>query len=376
LLASDKRIIAAIDLDYFFAQCEEVRRPELKGKPLVICVYSGRTETSGAVSTANYDARALGVKSGIPIANAIKILANRSDATFLPLDAPYYEKVSEKIMEVINSHSEIFEQVSIDEAFIDITKMTDSNYDKAKMFGTNLKEEILAREELTCSIGIGPNKLIAKMASDSKKPDGLTVIPLSQVKDFLDPQPVRKLFGIGPKTEGELNSLGIKTIGDLASAKESVLAERFGRNLGPELKKLACGIDNSPVKQREIEQLSRIITLKHDAEDFDFQKEIEPLCIDISARLNKARLKCKTIGIIIITNQLKTRSRSKTLDAPTDTSELILSVASSEFRSFFAMAESKNKEKARRVGIRVSNLLGEKESSQAQRDLTTLSDFV
>ncbi len=370
LAPEDKRIILAVDLDYFYAQAEEVRNPELKGKPLVVCVYSGRTETSGAVSTANYLARSLGVKSGIPIASAQKILANRPDAVFIPMDSDYYDSVSVRIMSMINSYSEAFEQVSIDEAFIDITERTKGKYAQATKEGMSLKKEIYVQERLTSSVGIGPNKLVAKMAVDFEKPNGLTVVEPSKVQEFLFPMQVRKLFGVGPKMEKGLKELGINSIGDLAHASESVLANQFGKNLGPELKRLAQGIDASPVKERKIEQLSRIITLKHDAETFDFKSELEPLCVDISKRLKSNALKCKAVGIIVITTQLKTRSRNKTLWDATDDSKVLLEKSSEEFQEFF----DSEKEKARRIGIRVSSLdVGARKKES--EEFTTLTDF-
>lgn len=370
------RIILCVDLDYFYAQCEEVRHPDLKGKPVVICVYSGRTETSGAVSTANYVARRLGIKSGIPIVSAKKILKDKSDAVFLPMDREYYESVSERIMSTVSSYSADFEQVSIDEAFVDLTNGSEGSFEKAKILGQKLKVKIYEGDKLTCSVGIGPNKLIAKMAADFKKPDGLTVIQPSDIKNFLSPMPVRQLYGIGPKMERQLKGLRILTIGELGLASELKLTETFGKNLGPELKRLAQGIDESPVKEREIEQLSRIITLKKNAETFDFQTEVEPLCDDISNRLKERSLACKNIGIIIITTELRTRSRSRTLNAPTDESKIILEECSKEFREFFETEDSIKKETARRVGVRVSNLASRNRApGGASESNYTLSDF-
>src|SRR5579864_952021 len=172
----EPRTIIAVDLDYFYAQCEEVRDPSIRGKPVVICVFSGRTKESGAVSTANYVARGLGVKSGMPIALAKKILQKDPESVFLPMDIEYYGEVSDRIMELIRSHGDKFEQASIDEAYLDVTNLSHSNYQEAGVIGRKIKTEISAKEGLTCSIGIAPNKLMAKMAVDSKKPDGFAMI--------------------------------------------------------------------------------------------------------------------------------------------------------------------------------------------------------
>ncbi len=352
-LYAETRIVLAVDLDYFYAQCEEIRNPEIKGKPVVICVYSGRTVDSGAVSTANYVARSLGVRSGIPIILAKRLLAKHPEARFLPMDREFYESVSERIMQILRYHSSKIEQVSIDEAYLDVSENTRGDFAVAEKIATEIKSEILEKELLTCSVGVGSNKLISKMAVDAKKPDGLTTILPSQVHQFLDPLLVGKLFGIGTKTEKKLGDLGIKTIGDLANYDVDELSEEFGPNLGPLLKRLAQGIDDDPVKERETEQLSRIVTLKHDADGFDFASEITPLCKDISNRLVAYGLVCKSIGILVITTELKTKNRSKTLDAPTNSEVRIESVASELFQLFF---REENETLARRVGIRVSSL--------------------
>ena len=347
------RTIIAVDLDYFYAQCEEVRNPSMKKKPLVICVYSGRTSESGAVSTSNYLARKLGVKSGMPIALAKRVLRNEPEAAFLPMDRDYYEAISERIMEILHSHSDKFEQVSVDEAFIDVTEMTKGDFHLAETEARKVKNEIFDGTGLTCSVGIAPNKLLAKLAADSKKPNGLTLINPEDVSTFLDPLPVAKLLGIGPKTENKMEELGIKTIGDLAIFDPVVLSEEFGKNLGPQLQRAARGIDEEEVHEREPEQFSRIVTLKEDKDEFDFVDTIRPLAHDISERLVTSRHLCKSVGIIVITKELKAKSRAKALEVETDSESVILSTASNLFASYF---KENPDVLARRVGIRISGL--------------------
>ena len=361
------RIVLAVDLDYFFAQCEQVRRPEIKDKPVVICVYSGRSEDSGAVSTSNYVARKLGAKSGMPIVLAKRILAKHPDSVFLRVDKDYYDSVSERIMEILQDKSAKMEQVSIDEAFLDVTEKTNGDYSLALEIGQRIKDEIAGVEHLTCSVGIGPNKLVAKMAADSNKPDGLTVVLPKNVKSFLDPMPVGKLFGVGPKTEEKLNALEIQTIGDLARFDEAVLAREFGRNLGPGLRKSAAGEDDEPVRERELEQISRIVTLKHNAIIFDFTQEIDSLCEDLAKKLQSRKLLCKSVGIIAITPQLKARSHSKTLDAPTDSEQLIRKDVHDLFHSFF---EENPRVEVRRAGIKLAGL-----TNLAMKVDSTLTDY-
>lgn len=365
-LSSKPRTVLAVDLDYFYAQCEELRNPEIKDKPVVVCVYSGRTDDSGAVSTCNYNARKLGVKSGIPIVQAKKILSSHPEAVFLPMDSAYYGEMSDKVMEILRSHSTI-EQVSIDEAYLDVSDTTGGNFSKAKDLGIKIKSEILEKVRLTCSVGIGPNKLIAKMAADSQKPDGLTLVGANEVRSFLGPLPVGKLFGIGPKTEQRLEALGIKQIRELASCDESALVTQFGKNMGPHLKRFAQGIDEEPVREREIEQISRIVTLKHDATTFDFAEDVSTICGDISKKLRERELKCKSVGIIAITTGLKTKNRAKTLANPTNSADVITSEAKSLFESFFTAQTE-----VRRIGVKVTGL----DTSGQRKTNASLTDFL
>src|SRR5579872_2760889 len=165
-----------LDLDYFYAQVEEIRNPSLREKPVVICVFSGRSEDSGAVSTSNYVARKLGVKSGIPITFAKKMLSSHPESVFLPMDHDYYELVSDRVMSILRRCGSAYEQASIDEAYLDIGEESRGSFAFARELGQKIKDDIFQKEKLTCSIGIGSNKLLAKMAVDVKKPDGLTVI--------------------------------------------------------------------------------------------------------------------------------------------------------------------------------------------------------
>ena len=193
------RVIFHIDFDYFYAQCEEVRTPELKTKPVCVCVFSDRGGDSGAIATANYTARKYGVKSGIPISFAKKRLEERKDAVFLPVDFEYYSEMTEKAMEIMKKNADIFEYVGRDEAYLDVTKRVEENFTKASHLAQQIKNSIRTKIKLSCSIGVSPNKLISKIASDYQKPDGLTVVDPDKIEQFLDPLKIRTIPGIGDR---------------------------------------------------------------------------------------------------------------------------------------------------------------------------------
>ncbi|MDA4130099.1 MAG: DNA polymerase IV [Thaumarchaeota archaeon] len=351
------RIIMCVDLDYFYAQVEEIRDPSIKGKPVIVCVYSGRTKDSGAVSTCNYIARNSGVRSGMPIALAKRIMAEHPEAVFLPMDHEYYESVSNRVMALLKEGSPRFEQASIDEAYLDATQQSAGDYALARDLSEKLKAEIFDTEHLTCTIGIGPNKLVSKMAVDSKKPNGLTVILPGKVREYFDTLPIGKLFGIGPKIEKKLASLRILTVAQLAAFDVQILSRNFGEKMGPQLRDAALGIDEEPVREREIEQFSRIVTLKENALSFTFEEILAPLAKDLSNKLVAANMTCQSIGIIAITSQLRTKTRSRKTDNPTDSDSEILEVASDLFRIFFAEEKLETEwTPVRRVGIRLFSL--------------------
>ena len=271
-----------VDLDYFYAQVEEKRNPSIKDKPVVVCVYSGRTEESGVVATANYIARKYGVNSGIPIVLAKKRLEG-VDFVFIRMDHDYYKQVSDRIMDILKSRSDGFEQMGIDEAYLDISKRSGLSYQMATEMARAIKEEIKNQEGLTCSIGVGPNKLIAKIASDVEKPDGLTVVRPEEVLQFLYPMAVNRIVGVGKKTSEKLECMGIKTIGDLAALDVQRLMEAFGDSLGTYLHNASKGMDEDPIRERgDAESISRIATLKQDTHDIGLiLQSADQLCLDV-----------------------------------------------------------------------------------------------
>jgi DNA polymerase IV (DinB-like DNA polymerase) len=359
------RVVMLVDLDYFFAQCEELRNPSIKDKPVVVCVYSGRTEDSGAVSTANYVARAYGVKSGIPIFLAKKKLEN-TNAVFLAVDYEFYEGISEKVMNVLKGLADRFEQVGIDEAFLDVTQKAKGNFEEGRKLAERVKSEVLRQERLTCSIGVAPNKLVAKISADTKKPDGLTVVTPDQITAFLGPLPVSRLIGVGTKTRERMEALGIKTISDLSNYDMERLIAVFGKTLATYFHNASLGIDDEPVQERgEATSISRIATLKHDSRELSFIVEkADQLCSEVHATIAKEGLAFKTVGIIVIATDMSIHTRSKTLENPTDNFEVFQETVRELFERFFDQTEFE----ARRVGVKIANFAKQQKS---QRQLTS-----
>jgi len=355
------RVIMLVDLDYFFAQCEELRNPALKDKPVVVGVYSGRTEDSGAVSTANYIARKYGVKSGLPLYLAKKRLEG-TDAVFLPVDAEFYEQISNKIMQTLRSYADAFEQVGIDEAYLDVTQKVNADFAAVKALVQKMKSDIKTRVGITFSVGVGPNKLVAKIAADRQKPDGLTIVPPEDVTRFLSPLPVDQLIGVGRKTAAKMSELGIKTIGDLAVYDVQRLVEIFGKKLGIYFHNAANGIDNAPVQEiGEAESISRIATLKEDTRDLTrIMEKASQLIAEIHKDAAQRRFSFKQISVIAVMTDLSAKSRSRTLETATND----IAVLRRTVQELFEKLLSASPLEIRRVGVKIACFSREESAQQ------------
>jgi DNA polymerase IV (DinB-like DNA polymerase) len=362
LIMVQARVVLLVDLDYFFAQCEELRNPALKGKPVVVGMYSGRTEDSGAVSTANYIARKYGVKSGVPLFLAKKRLEG-VEAVFLPVDAEFYEQISDKIMQALRGYADVFEQVSIDEAYLDVTQRVQGSFEAAEALARRMKVEVKKQQGLTFSVGAGPNKLVAKIACDSQKPDGLAVVKPEKVAVFLEPLPVDRLIGVGRKTTAKMEALGIKTIGDLAQFDVQRLVEVFGKTLGVYFHNAANGVDDEPVQEAgEAESISRIATLKENTRDLAvILEKTKQLTEDIGKELAQRNVSFKQVGIIAIMADLSIHSRSQTLERPEKNVEVLEKAVQELFEKFLGESELE----IRRVGVKISRFSKE-ETKQKQ----------
>jgi DNA polymerase IV (DinB-like DNA polymerase) len=339
-----------IDLDYFYAQCEEVRRPELRGRPVVVCIYSGRSEDSGAVSTSNYTARKLGIRSGMPIIQAKRIAPQ--NAVFLGADLDYYDTVSDRIMGLLRSFSPVMEQASVDEAYLDFTGIV-SGKDEAEERAREIKRKILDSEGLTCSVGIGPNKLLSKMAAGINKPDGLTAVSEDAALDFLGGMEVGKLFGVGRVTGARLNEMGIRTISELREVEIGELRKEFGAGMGSYLFNASRGIDNEPVKERRREQYGRIITLKEDTRDRNaIVENAMKLMENVVQSARADGVKFKTVSFIGIMEDLATRTKNRSLPDFVDDFALCSRLVPQLVDDFLSEHEGK----LRRLGVKISNL--------------------
>ncbi|HET9042327.1 MAG TPA: DNA polymerase IV, partial [Burkholderiales bacterium] len=303
------RRILHLDMDAFFAAVELLRRPDLRGQPVVI---GGRGDPTrrGVVSTATYEARAVGVRSGMPLRTALKLCPA---AIFLPVDFAEYHRYSALFKAVMKRTSPLMEDRGIDEAYLDITAIDRSSEDIAR----EIKQRI-HKTGLTCSIGIAPNKLLAKMASELQKPDGLTVLVPGDLESRIWPLGVRKAPGIGPKTETRLAELGVHTIGELAAVPIETLGERFGRSYGVFLHDAARGIDDDPIVTHwEPKQRSRETTFQEDTGDWQtIARTIAGLAREVTEDLREEGYRARTVGIKLRFADFETHTREKTLPEP------------------------------------------------------------
>jgi DNA polymerase IV (DinB-like DNA polymerase) len=313
----EKRIVFHVDFDYFYAQCEEIRNSKIKGKCVAVCIFSDRGGDSGAIATANYNARKFGVKSGIPIMLA-KNKLKEQDAIFLPADFDYYSDMSSKGMEIIEKYADVFEYVGRDEAYLDVTKKTEMSFNNAQHLAQQLKNEIRNELKLTCSIGISPNKLLSKIASDFKKPDGLTTVKPEQIEQFLSPLKIREIPGIGKKTEDVFAQMNIQTIEELKKIDVFDLNKMFGRKTGGYIFNSAKGIDSEIVKERPPTiQFSKIITLKKNSKEIEFLREnANELCIQLNKLAINNNKMYRSIGIQFVNEDLSTKTKSRMLKNP------------------------------------------------------------
>lgn len=341
--------IGHLDLDAFFARCEELKQPELEGKPVVVCVYT-RNSSSGAVSTCNYEARELGIGSGMPLSEA-KSRAN-DETVFLPVDRDFYSRKSRQVMDLLPGE---IHQTSVDEAYFRLEEQPVKTAEK-------IKQEI-EEHGLTASIGIAPNKFVAKMASEEDKPDGLTFVEEDDVEEFLEEKPVGDLHGVGSATEEKLNSIGIEDCSDLRAADNAHLAAEFGSDRAASLKARAYGRGSKKFEETEQKQISKIKTMEKNSSNYRaVRKELEEAVEELWNRIERKEKAFQRVTVILIDTDLQTYTRSRKIKT-SDTHANLFKEADKLLKEFM---EGEDRV-LRRIGVRASDLVDVKKQTSLQK---------
>lgn len=337
-----------VDMDAFYPSVEILRNPSLKGLPVIVGADPQGGKGRGVVTSCSYEARKFGVRSAMPISQAYRLCPQ---AVYLRPDFELYGTVSERVMEILRRYAGKFEQVSIDEAFLDVSDRVVS-YDEAEAYAKKVKEEILRTEHLTCSVGIAANKSVAKIASDHQKPDGLAVIRPEDAKEFLSPLPVRNITGVGPKTQEFLKGLGIETIGQLAQCKAETLMKKMGK-AGLWLWTVANGLEEEPVEERwERRSIGSEVTFPEDVSDrSEVLKAFDSLVDEVSERAAAEGFMFKTVGIKVRFRGFETFTRERSLMTFFNDKEIIRKVVRTLFEEFEG-----DDRPIRLVGVRISRL--------------------
>ncbi|MCL5679870.1 MAG: DNA polymerase IV [Candidatus Marsarchaeota archaeon] len=335
-----------VDMDYFFAACEEVRHPDFKGKPFVVGTAPESERFRGVVQTANYEARKYGIHSGMP---SIKAFDLYKDLLYLHSDEEYYESVSAGIMKLLKGYGKPVEVVSVDEAAMDITGLSN---EEALEMARDIKKRIKDEFKLTCTIGISSGKAFAKMASDKAKPDGLMLVKADELKRFLYSCALDKLPGVGSKTYERLNEMGISSIQELSKSDPMVLIDAFG-SAGKELYMLSNGIDNAKiVESSEVLSIGREVTLKNPATSVDEIKDVlKGLADEVMKEVSKKEVVFKNIGAKVRYTDFTTSGKSYSLHNYSDSEEEVIKHAATMLAALMKTGP------ARKIGVRVSRLV-------------------
>ena len=320
--AARPRTILHVDLDAFFAAVEQRDRPELRGRPVI--VGGGGPNQRGVVSTASYEARKFGVHSAMPLRTAGRLCPH---GVFLPVDGAKYMAVSRQVMAILRRFTPQVEPISIDEAFLDVTGSR-ALFGDGETIARLIKAAVRDETELTISVGVATTKLVAKIASDLRKPDGLVVVPPGDEATFLAPLPITRLWGVGAKSAVALQEYGVRTIGDLAALPEDLLVRRFGRH-GASLVDRARGKDADTVSTRDpAKSIGHEHTFDVDTSDREqIERTILAMSEGVAERLRDSGVKASTVTVKIRDSSFRTITRQRTLPEPTDLTEPIFRVA-------------------------------------------------
>jgi DNA polymerase-4 len=315
------RTILHVDLDAFFASVEQRDRPELLGKPVIV---GGDPSGRGVVSAASYEARRFGVHSAMSLREAVR---RCPDGVFLPVDGRRYQQASREVMAILRRYTPQVEPISIDEAFLDVTGSRQL-FGDGRAIAESIKGAIRDDVGLPASVGVASTKLVAKIASDLQKPDGLVVVPLGQEASFLAPLPISRLWGVGSKTAQALEDYGARTIGDLAALSPDVLVRRFGKH-GGSLASRARGLDDDPVHEGDpAKSVGHEHTFDVDTSDREtIERTLLAMSDGVAGRLRSAGVRASTIAVKIRDSSFRTITRQRTLPEPTDLTDPIYRAA-------------------------------------------------
>ena len=304
--------ILHVDMDAFYASVEARDDPTLAGKPVAV----GGAGPRGVVMSASYEARSFGVRSAMPSVRARRLCP---DIVFVPPNFNRYQAESDRIMEVLGSFTPLVEPLSLDEAFLDVTGARRLFGEPAEI-AQRIRERVRTERSLSCSVGVAPNKFLAKLASARAKPDGVLIVRADAVREFLEPLPVEELWGVGEQTATALDRLGVRTAGDLLTLPDGVLARALGPGAATHLLSLARGADDRPVVPHEpAKQVSAENTFDRDLDaTADVRREILRLAERVAGRLREANLAARTVTLKVRFANFKTITRARTLGAHTD----------------------------------------------------------
>ncbi|MFC1818363.1 DNA polymerase IV [Thermodesulfobacteriota bacterium] len=351
-MPASPRSIIHLDMDAFYASVEQLDNPALKGKPVIV----GGSSKRGVVSAASYEARRYKIHSAMPIAQAMKLCPH---GFFLPVRMKRYKEISSQVFRIFQKYTPLVEPLSLDEAFLDVTG-------SAKLFGTaediakRIRKEVFQETGLTISAGVAASKLVAKIASDLNKPDGLTIVPFGREAEFLAPLPIRRLWGVGKKTQETLSLLGVHSFGDIASLPEKLLEQKFGKH-GISLRRKALGLDNRDVEtEHETKSVGHEFTFDTDLVELEtIRRELLELAVMLAKRLRRYQLQGKTITLKVKYHDFKQITRSSTIKHHSADSKCIYEKTLQLLKKTDA-----GQEPIRLLGISVSGLRMENGSKQ------------
>lgn len=363
------RIVLHIDMDAFFASVEERDKPRLRGLPIVVGSDPAGGKGRGVVATANYAARKYGIKSAMPISRAWDLSqqakkAGKPEVVFMEGSFRRYGEASREIFAYIATKGFAFEAASVDECYLELH---DSDFETGEKLACEIQDHVQEKFGLSCSIGVGPNKLISKIAAGMKKPHGLTVVREEEVQNFLDPLPVRELLGIGPKTGAQLEKFNIKSVKELRAKSKEALVETFGK-WGAGMYRSARGLDDSPVQPgHEAKTIGAETTFDKDTLDpSEILGTFRALCEEVGRYVKRDSKKFKTVSIVVRFSDFTTTTRAHTIPQPSDDVKVLEREGVRLLLPFLDSRENPKHLKLRLIGIRAEKFVVEQASVKEQ----------